>query len=92
MVDRYYIKNNERSQQNCCLIWWKPNSHGYTANLDEAGTYTQQEIQSMGIDPGEDTPYHVDVVDKASERHVTDTSLVAILRLKYLRKGAGHGR
>lgn len=54
----FYILNGERTQGLNRLMWWRPNSAGYTANLADAGRYTEAEYRSVIGD--DDVPIRCD--------------------------------
>lgn len=49
-ISGYYLLSlkNLRSTNN--FIWWKPNSQGYTDDLNQAGVYTAEEIETTNAD------------------------------------------
>lgn len=42
---RYYLLSLSRSKGQPLLVWWRPDAKGYTGDLDEAGRYTDREIE-----------------------------------------------
>lgn len=61
--DLFYIRTNGYSGNS--LIWWRPNSRGYTTNLDEAGKYTREEAERIVRGSGDETAYSVEKIDNA---------------------------
>lgn len=43
MEKQYYILAPDRTTPSR-LLWWRPNACGYTSSIDEAGKYSQSEI------------------------------------------------
>lgn len=50
----YLILYNKRGSD--LALWWRPNSSGYTTNLNDAGRYSKGEAESIARIRGEDTP------------------------------------
>jgi len=40
-MEKYYIWSNEHQ------LWWKPQCHGYTENIWEAGQYSKTEAEEI---------------------------------------------
>lgn len=69
MSRQYYIQNVRNGGS--CAIWWRPNGHGYTSNLDEAWVVTEQEAHRICSNrPEEDVPCEKEKVDAAAARHL----------------------
>lgn len=52
----YHILSLKYSKFDEPLVWWRGNNSGYTRNLDEAGIYTQEQIdESPGYYNKDDT-------------------------------------
>ena len=45
-TEKYLIESIEHTHGDV-VIWWRPNSLGYTDNIDEAGRYTKAEADSI---------------------------------------------
>lgn len=43
----YYIRNLEREGSSNLAVWWKPNRHGYTTDLSEAGYYSKEQAEEI---------------------------------------------
>ena len=43
---RYFIQHTERIIGNCAL-WWRPNSLGYTVDINHAGLYSAEEAMEI---------------------------------------------
>lgn len=43
----YYLLDLERTIKSDIAHYWKPNRHGYTINLDDAGLYTKEEALTI---------------------------------------------
>jgi hypothetical protein len=53
-----------------CAVWWLPNGFGYTANLDDAGTFFGHELVAhLACRPG-DLAWPVDWVNRRRIAHV----------------------
>ncbi len=64
-LERVYIRNLERAFGGNCVVWWRPNSHGYTTNLDEAGLYPV----GFATEP-DDVEVRQAVAERLAVRHV----------------------
>jgi hypothetical protein len=65
----YYIQN--AGVVGNCARWWRPNSCGYTCNLDEAGKYTYDEAARLVRNrPDQDSMWPVEYIDGLAVRHV----------------------
>jgi hypothetical protein len=47
MAQLYYIQNRSKGFLGNSIIWWGKNSRGYTADLNEAGKYTEEEAKKI---------------------------------------------
>ena len=72
MSDNYLIWSNEHQ------LWWRPNSRGYTSDLDQAGRYTRDEAIVISVTAhdgwgdGEKVPDEIPVREEdalACQRH-----------------------
>jgi hypothetical protein len=43
-MKQYYLFAVDKSHYTENLCWWRPNNSGYTADLDFAGVYAQEQI------------------------------------------------
>ena len=43
----FYIQCTEEFGREGSVLWWKPNSRGYTLELNEAGLYTKEQAESI---------------------------------------------
>lgn len=69
MSKKYYILAKDRGYIGNQLIFWGPNNSGYTANLNRAGVYTQEQIDANPkyYNNGKETKaVPVDIVDSLS--------------------------
>lgn len=55
------------------LVWWRPNSCGYTTNIDEAGRYDYEEAKN--IMKGDDIAFEEQSVLKYATRHIDSSAL-----------------
>lgn len=62
----FYVQD-ARSYVGNSVVWWCPDSRGYTINLDKAGKYTAKEVATMR---DTDVPWPVEAVDKVRSYHV----------------------
>ncbi|MBX6393487.1 MAG: hypothetical protein IRY96_08425 [Burkholderiales bacterium] len=46
MAGEFYILSLKWSPIDNRLVWWRPNSCGYTTELESAGRYTAEEIEA----------------------------------------------
>jgi hypothetical protein len=44
-MKKYYLRND--GYQGNALIWWRPGSCGYTADLNQAGKYSEEQAKIM---------------------------------------------
>jgi hypothetical protein len=65
-MSKFYILDTRTIVGNEAL-WWRPDSAGYTTNLDEAGQYTEE--QTKGLRPT-DIPVPVEKAQKLAHRSV----------------------
>jgi len=49
-VVEYYIFRTEGSHDRA--MWWRPNSRGYTTNIQEAGKYTKEKAFKIELESG----------------------------------------
>jgi hypothetical protein len=42
----FFILDVESARHSDLLLWWKPNSCGYTSSLEEAGHYSEAELSA----------------------------------------------
>lgn len=77
MSEQLYYIQNQAVCGNCCF-WWKPDSCGYTSNLDEAGKYDSQEAARIERGrPGFDKAWPVELIDSFAARHVDIQKLLS---------------
>ena len=43
----YLIICKDRTEHNKAPVYWKPNSQGYTSNIDDAGRYTKERVDQI---------------------------------------------
>lgn len=72
----FYIRDKRQVVGNCAL-WWCPNGHGYTCNLDEAGLFTEEEARDITRNRDTDVAYRAEEVQKHAIRHVRFDSQLA---------------
>lgn len=60
----YYIQNGWEMNGNT-MVWWRPNSCGYTLNINQAGKYTKEDALER-ITREEDIAWECDYVDSCS--------------------------
>jgi len=65
----YYIRDIRSIVGNCAL-WWRPDSRGYTCDLDQAGLYTEKQARSICRNRDSDVAYREEDVERAAIRHV----------------------
>jgi hypothetical protein len=61
MEELYYIRTEGYSGNT--LIWWRPNSKGYTADLNKAGKYSKEEAKKICKGSQTELAYNVEKVD-----------------------------
>jgi hypothetical protein len=61
----YYIRTEGYSGNS--LLWWRPNSQGYTTDLNKAGRYTKEEAESICKSSKSEVAYECDKVDNHPE-------------------------
>lgn len=66
MKDQCYLLDLERTIKTGIAFYWKPNKHGYTHNIYEAGLYKDTEAIHIAESDHDDRTIvvPVDVVDK----------------------------
>lgn len=79
MTKYFYIQDTRQYVGNC-VLWWCPNSGGYTTQIDEAGLYTEEEANKICSNRNTDIAWPQDVVEKSIVKHV---------RIERLRRNAG---
>jgi hypothetical protein len=57
MGDKYIILNYRRSMCEGFLMFWNPNSHGYTNCLGKAGIFSEKQIERMQFDYKKSKPF-----------------------------------
>jgi len=62
----YYIQDSRQMVGNC-ILWWCPDSKGYTTQIDEAGLYTKKEVEGMR---STDVGWPKEFVDAHVSKHV----------------------
>jgi hypothetical protein len=67
MSDRKFYILDSRDVVGNCASWWRPDSAGYTCNLDEAGVYGEEKLG--GLRPT-DFPVPVELAESLAVRHV----------------------
>jgi hypothetical protein len=71
----YYLASFQHGRWGGCVIWWKPNNCGYTNDLEQAGIYTQSQIDAHRsyYDNGDTVPVPVSfVLNKCRIRRMVD--------------------
>jgi len=63
------------SHEEYCLLWWKPESNGYTFDLDKAGLYTAEKAAEIQGNRDTDIPIAQSIAEAASFRVVSYDSL-----------------
>ena len=48
MAQEYFVLSLKYSQNSDFLVWWRPQDAGYTAAIDNAGRYTEEQINAPG--------------------------------------------
>ena len=62
----YYVQN--LGYIGNAMIWWRPDSKGYTTNIEEAGRYTEEEMRGLiNSRPEEDFAWECDYIDNTPE-------------------------
>ena len=78
-MTKYYIQDSRQYVGNC-LLWWCPNHGGYTTQIDEAGLYTEEEMNKICSNRDTDIAWPQDIVEKSIVKHV---------RIERLRSNSG---
>ena len=47
------------------VMWWRPESRGYTRDVNSAGRYTLEEVRAICTHPEDSVPIHIDRVLEA---------------------------
>ena len=53
-MTEYYVCNHGNEHDGWmdgCMVWWRPDGHGYTYDLDQAGIYTDADKEKRYPDP-----------------------------------------
>ena len=84
-MKQYYLLDLERTESSPLLIWWKPNNHGYTTNLDEAGKYNEDTIINNPIQYNDKDTKIIpcEEVDKISERVIQKSAMIGHFMKKH---------
>lgn len=72
---KFYLLSLKWSQHKGKYVWWGPDNSGYTENLNDAGVYTEEQINSrpMYYRNTSTYPVPVDVVEKMTIQRVVPT-------------------
>lgn len=46
MTEKFYIYSVSHSPVNGQALWWGPNDSGYTTDINKAGIYTREQVES----------------------------------------------
>lgn len=74
---KYFIQCAESWSGNSAL-WWRPNGHGYTTNLNEAGQYDAADAHSIERIRGIDKAWPVDLVMQHAAPHLSQADLAKL--------------
>lgn len=69
MAKLYYIQDTRDTVGNCAS-WWRPNSCGYTTQIEEAGLYSEEEAKKITSHRSTDIAWPKEVVEHCAVRHV----------------------
>ena len=53
-----------------CVVWWRPDGHGYTTDLTQAGRYTKTRAKEIEKLRGQEVAVPVAVAEMACVKHV----------------------
>lgn len=67
--ERYLIQDTRQVCGNC-ILWWGPDSRGYTCDVDKAGRYSLERATNIEKIRGTDVKWKESVVLKNIVRHV----------------------
>jgi hypothetical protein len=81
---RYYIQDT-RSYVGNSVLWWRVGGAGYTANVDEAGTYSEEEAERIRENRPTDKPIPEDVVKESMSMHVDVQKMHKVMRQRGLK-------
>lgn len=64
---KYYIQNTEAGYLGNAIIFWAKDSRGYTANLCQAETFSEEEAKKICLgNPEKNIAWPVDYIDNSS--------------------------
>jgi len=71
---KYYIQNKDRGYIGNAIIFWAKDSCGYTANLDDAEQFEEEEAKNICLgNPEKNIAWSVDYIEKSKAvRKVVD--------------------
>lgn len=64
------------------VLWWGPNSAGYTSSVDDAGRYTTEEALNILRMKRGDKAYTAHSVERLSHRHMDIQQIDKAIELK----------
>lgn len=71
----FYIRHSS-GYNGDCVIWWRPNSAGYTFRLDEAGKYPESQARQLTQNrPELDHAHPCELVDRFAFRGFAASNL-----------------
>lgn len=76
MAEQLYYVQDTRQIVGNCVLWWCPDSNGYTTQLNEAGLYTRERVLRMR---DTDRPWPKELVESCVVTHVRQGHLVTAL-------------
>lgn len=64
----YLLCSVDKSRGKSSLVWWRPETRGYTQHLDAAGTYNEHEARRLASPTSFAVPEEVAVASSAGKR------------------------
>jgi len=82
MIEEYYIVCLEQKSREGTLLFWRPDSKGYTSSLEEAGIYDKEFADDMNMKRRDIALTKKQLKDMCEIYTVVDCSLLMLKNMK----------